>query len=335
MIEIDGSYGEGGGQIIRAAIAMSAITGKPVRITNIRANRSNPGLQAQHLTGVKAAAELCNAKLKGAELHSTEIEFSPGKIKTGGFRFDIGTAGAITLVLQTLIPICAFAPGVVRLEIKGGTHALHAPPIEYFQNIFCDYAEKFGLIVNCKVEKYGFFPKGGGVVKVSVKPIKNGKPLDLTERGKLLDVKVYSVASEDLRGANVSDRQVAGFRQNVNPDFSVKGFTSYVKALSTGSAVYAHALFEHCKLGCSALGERGKKAENVGKECADGLMKEINSAATVDKHLADQLIPFLGLFGGEFVTSEITEHTKTGIWVVEKFVEKKFKVEGNKISVMR
>ncbi len=333
MIQIDGSHGEGGGQIIRTAIAMSAITGKPVRITNIRANRSNPGLQAQHLTGVKAAAELCNAKLKGAELRSTEIEFIPGKIKTGGFRFDIGTAGAITLVLQTLIPIAAFAPGTVRLEIKGGTHAMHSPPIEYFENVFCDYAEKFGLFCTQVILKYGFFPKGGGVVKVEVKPIKNGRPLALTERGKLLDVKVYSVASEDLKAANVTDRQVAGFRANVNADFSVKSFTNYVATLSTGSAVYAHALFENCKLGCSALGERGKKAEDVGKECAEGLMKEVNSSATVDKHLADQLIPFLGLFGGEFVTSEITEHTKTNIWVVEQFVDKKFKVEGNKISI--
>jgi RNA 3'-terminal phosphate cyclase (GTP) len=333
MIEIDGSYGEGGGQIIRTAIAMSAIKQVPIRITNIRKGRPNPGLQAQHLTGVRAAAELCNAKLKGAELGSTEIEFSPGKIKTGGFRFDIGTAGAITLVLQTLIPICAFAPGTVRLEIKGGTHALHSPPIEYFQNIFCDYAEKFSLLVDIEVEKYGFFPKGGGVVKVEVKPNKNYKPLNLTARGKLLNVKVFSIASEDLKGANVADRQVAGFRAALPADYVVKPFTEYVKTLSTGSAIYAHALFENCKLGCSTLGERGKKAEDVGKECAAGLMKEINSPATVDKHLADQLIPFLGLFGGEFVTSDITEHTKTNIWVVEKFINKRFGITDNKISI--
>src|SRR3989344_2747044 len=331
MIDIDGSYGEGGGQIIRTAIAMSAIKQVPIRITNIRKGRPNPGLQAQHLTGVLAAAELCNARVKGAELGSTEIEFIPNKIKTGGFRFDIGTAGAITLVLQTLIPICAFAPGTVRLEIQGGTHALHAPPIEYFQNIFCDYAEKFGLLISTNAEKYGFFPKGNGVVKVEVKPAKNYKLLNLTGRGKLLDVKVFSLASEDLKAANVADRQVAGFRAGLPADYLVKPFAEYVKTLSTGSAVYAHALFENCKLGCSALGERSKKAEDVGKGCAAGLMKEINSSATVDKHLADQLIPFLGLFGGEFVTSEITEHTKTNIWVVEKFIAKKFAMVGNKI----
>ncbi len=333
MIEISGDYGEGGGQIIRTAIAMSAITGKPIKITNIRANRSNPGLQPQHLTGVKAAAELCNAKLKGAELHSTEIEFSPGKIRFGKFKFDIGTAGAITLVLQTLVPIAAFAPSKTKLEIVGGTNVLHAPPIEYFQNVFCDYAEKFGLVITCEVEKHGFYPKGGGKANVEINPIKEEKEINLTERGELLNVKLVSIASEDLKGANVVERQVAGFKSKINPDLQVKAFPSYVDTLSTGSSAYAHALYSNCKLGCSALGERGKKAEDVGRECAEGLMKEINSNAVVDKHLADQLIPFLGLFGGEFITSEITEHTKTNIWVVEKFIDKRFKVAGDKISI--
>ena len=332
MLEIDGSYGEGGGQVIRTAIAMSAITGKPVKITNIRANRSKPGLQAQHLTGVRAAAELCNAKLKGAELHSTELTFEPKKIRFGKFKFDIGTAGAITLVLQTLIPIAAFAPSKTRFEIIGGTNVLHAPPIEYFQNIFCDYAEKFGLLITCEVEKHGFYPKGGGKVTVEIHPIKEKRQINLVERGKPLNVKLVSIASEDLKQASVVERQISGFKTKINPEFTVRSFTNYVDTLSTGSSIYAHALFSNCKLGCSALGERGKKAEDVGKECAEGLMKEINSSAVVDKHLADQLIPFLGLFGGEFITSEITEHTKTGIWVVEQFVDKKFKVERNKIS---
>src|SRR3989344_1293324 len=252
MLEIDGSYGEGGGQIIRTAIAMSAIKQVPIRITNIRANRSKPGLQAQHLTGVKAAAELCNAKVSGAELGSTELTFEPGKIRFGKFRFDIGTAGAITLVLQTIIPIAAFAPSKTKFEIIGGTNVLHAPPIEYFQN-------------------------------------------KLTERGELLNVKVNSIASEDLKAAGVADRQVAGFKQDMKPEFIIKAFTRYVDTLSTGSSIYAHALYSNCKLGCSALGERGKKAEDVGRECAAGLMKEVDSKATVDKHMADQLIPFLGL----------------------------------------
>ena len=333
MILIDGSYGEGGGQIIRTAIAMSAIEQVPIKITNIRANRSNPGLQAQHITGLKAAAELCDAKITGAKLGSTELTFEPNKIRFGKFKFDVGTAGAITLVLQTIIPIAAFAPSKTKFEIIGGTNVSWSPTIEYFQNIFCDYAEKFNLLIDVNIEKYGFYPTGNGLVNVGVLPIKNSKSITLAGRGKLLGVKVFSLASEDLKQANVAERQISGFKSKINSDFSVKTFPNYAKTLSTGASIYAHTLFENCKLGGSALGEKGKPAEKVGEECAINLMKEINSKATVDKHLADQLIPFLGLFGGEFVTSEITEHTKTNVWVVEKFLDKKFKVDRNKISV--
>jgi len=333
MIEIDGSYLEGGGQILRTAVALSAIKQIPVRIVNIRKGRPEPGLKAQHLTGILAAAQLCDAKLTGANIGSTELTFEPTKIRFGKFKFDVGTAGAITLVLQTVIPIAAFAPSKIKLEIIGGTNVAWSPTIEYFRNIFCDYAEKFGLNISCEVEKYGFYPKGGGSVKVEISPIKQSKALNLTKRGKLLDIKAFSIASEDLQNAKVAERQIDGFRKNLPVDFTAKRFPSYVKTFSTGSSITAHALFDNCKLGCSAIGEKGKSAEDVGKECASDLLKEIKSPATVDKHLADQLIPFLGLFGGSFVTSEITMHAKTNIWVTEKFIDKKFKIEGTKISI--
>jgi RNA 3'-terminal phosphate cyclase (GTP) len=333
MLDIDGGFGEAGGQILRTAVALSAITKTPVRVFNIRASRPEPGLKAQHLAGIKAAAELCGAKLTGAELGSKEITFEPGKIKTGGFKFDVGTAGSVTLVLQTLVPIAAFAPGKVKLEITGGTNVAWSPPIEFFQNIFCDYAEKFGLLIIPTVEKYGFYPKGGGLVKIEINPIKNSKPIHITSRGKLFDIKVWSIASLDLAKAQVADRQIEGFEKALLiTDAKVKGFANYVKSNSPGSAIYAHALFENCKLGVSALGEKNKPAETVGAEAAKELLREVNSGACVDKHIADQLIPFLGLFGGSFITSEITEHTKTNIFVTEKFADKKFKVEGNKIT---
>jgi len=332
MLEIDGSYLEGGGQILRTAVALSAIKKIPIRVYNIRKGRGEPGLKAQHLTGILAAAQLCDAKVTGAELGSTELTFEPKKTRFGKFRFDVGTAGSITLVLQTIVPIAAFAPSKTKFEIIGGTNVIFSPPIEFFQNTFCDYAEKFGLVITSEVEKYGFYPKGGGLVKVEVNPIKEGEPLTLTERGKLLDIKAYSVASEDLQKAQVAERQLDGLRKSL-PDYKIKGFTNYVKTLSTGSSIYAHALYTNCKLASSALGERGKKAEDVGKECASALLTEMKSDATVDNHLADQLIPFLGLFGGSFVTSDITTHTKTNIWVTEKFVKKKFEITGTKISV--
>lgn len=331
MLEIDGSYLEGGGQILRTAIALSAIKQIPIKVYNIRKGRSEPGLKAQHLTGITAAAQLCGAKVTGAAIGSTELVFEPGKIRFGKFKFDIGTAGAITLVLQTVVPIAAFAPSKTSFVVTGGTNVSWAPPIEYFQNIFCDCMEKFGLIINSEVEKYGFYPKGGGTVNVEVRPVKSPKALNLSSRGKFFDVKAFSVASEDLKSANVADRQITGFKKLIPANYGVKEFPNYVKASSAGSFIYTHALYENCKLGASALGEKGKPAESVGEECASELLKEIKSDATVDKHMADQLIPFLGLFGGSFITSEITDHTKTNIWVTEKFIGKKFKVEGNKI----
>ncbi|MEM2874388.1 MAG: RNA 3'-terminal phosphate cyclase, partial [Candidatus Nanoarchaeia archaeon] len=243
MLEIDGSFGEAGGQILRTAVALSAITKIPIKVTNIRASRPEPGLKAQHLVGLKAAAELCNAELTGAELGSKEIIFKPGKIKGGSFRFDVGTAGSITLVLQTLVPIAAFAPSKVKLKLIGGTNVAWSPPIEFFQNIFCDYAEKFGLLITSEIEKYGFYPKGGGLVKVEIYPIRNSNPIYLTSRGKFLDIKVWSVASLELMDAQVADRQIEGFEKALLiTDAKIKGFTDYVKTDSPGSSIYAHAL---------------------------------------------------------------------------------------------
>jgi len=331
MLELDGSYGEGGGAILRAATALSAITKTPVKVTNIRVGRKEPGLKPQHLLGLKAAAELCGAKLTGAEIGSKETTFVPGKIRAGGFKFDVGTAGSITLILQTLVPIAAYAPGKVKLEIRGGTNVPWSPPIEYFQNVYSEYLERMGVLVNSEVMKYGFYPKGGGIVNAEVRPGKQLTPLDLTKRGKLLNIKAWAISTKDLEKAEVSERMLAALRKEIT-DYKISGFAEYVDSLSSGAYVYCHALLENCKLGASALGERGKPAETVGREAALELMKEISSQATVDKHLADQLILYLGLAGGSFVTSEVTEHTKTNIWVTEKFVDKKFKLGGNTIS---
>lgn len=336
LILIDGSYLEGGGQIIRTSVALSAITGKPCRIINIRSGRKNPGLQAQHLKGIEAAASLCNAELKNAKIGSTEIEFAPIKINGGNFSIDVGTAGSITLVLQTLVPICLFAEKRSELEIIGGTDVKWSPSIQYFKNIFLSSLELFGMErredFDLKIERYGFYPKGGGKIRFMIKPFRRLRKIDLTERGELEQIDVISVASKDLEDRRVAERQIIG-AEKVFENMERKD-SAYSKTLSTGSSIHIHANFKNCKLGASVLGEAGKKAEAVGEECASILKKQIDSNACFDEWMADQILVFMALAGDSKVSAtEITNHCKTNISIIEKFLPVKFEIKDKIISV--
>jgi RNA 3'-phosphate cyclase len=229
MIEIDGNHGSGGGQIIRTAVSMSALTGKPCHIRNIRAKRENPGLSYQHLTAVKAVAELCHAQLSGAELRSEELTFIPGKIGSGGFNFDIGTAGSITLVLQALLPAAIHAKGPIKFVVSGGTNVPLAPSPEYFQHIFSDYLKKMGINIQSETLKYGFYPKGGGKMQVLINP-GIPKPLDLIDRGQLIKVDCWSIATKDLEKPLVAERQITGFRKEIGMPIEKKNIV-YIDAL--------------------------------------------------------------------------------------------------------
>lgn len=322
MIEIDGSLQEGGGQIIRTAIGLSSVTGKPVRVYNIRARRCNPGLAAQHLTGIKAVKEICSGKLKNAKLGSKEIEFIPGRLKEGNFNFDVGTAGAISLVLQSLI-----IPSIhtdVSYAIKGGTDVRWSPLVGYFQDVFCYFLRLMNVNIKSEIIKHGFYPKGNGLVKVEVKKSKL-KKLDLIERGKLKKINVYSVASNILKKRDVAERQVEGFKEII-PDANFK--IKYIDSLSPGTSMLAYAEYENGRLGGSAVGERGKMAEDVGREAAKALKFEIDSKACVDQHCVDQLLPFMALAKKSRVrTSKISYHVKTNIAIIEKFLDVKFKIK--------
>ncbi len=328
MIKINGSYGEGGGQIIRTAVAMSAITGKPITISNIRESRKQSGLKAQHLTAINSAAELCGATVQENKMGSSTLVFEPGKIKNGKFKFDIGTAGSITLVLQTLVPIAAFSNSSCTFEIIGGTDVIWSPTIDYFEHVFSDYAKEMGLELIVKIKRRGFYPKGGGHVHITVLPWKK-KPYNHTNPGKLKHIDVSSISSKDLEKADVCYRQTQGFEKF----FEVReNHMEYVDSFGIGTSFTAHAHFQHAKLGACAIGEKGKRAEIVGAEAAKLLKKEIKSGATVDHRMADQLIPYIAFAGGKFKTSRISKHLKTNIWVVEKFLGKKFKIDSkNKI----
>jgi RNA 3'-phosphate cyclase len=326
MISIDGSQGEGGGQILRTAIAFSALTQEPVRIFNIRAKRENPGLRAQHLTGIKAAGKICDAKIKGDELGSREIEFFPGEIKGGNFNFNIGTAGSITLVLQALMIPAMKVKEKVKIQLKGGTDVKWSPTIDYLRFVTLPLLKKFGYEAKIDLLQRGYFPKGGGKVIAEIFPIKNLKPINLMERGKILSLEGISHAHNALEKARVSRRQARTARSllynklcKLNPGIEVKIKQEYYSTLSYGSGLTLWVKTENSILGANALGEKGKSSEVVGQEAAKNLIREVDSKAALDKYMGDQIIPYLALSSGEVKVSEITPHTKTNVEIVNKF----------------
>ena len=326
MIEIDGSHLEGGGQIIRTALSLSAITGKSCRVENIRHNRPNPGLQAQHLTAVKSVAKICGTEIK-AKIGDTSLVFEPREIKGGHYDIDIGTAGAVSLVLQSLILPSLHAAHPTTLSIRGGTNVKWSPGIDYMQNVFCYYMKKLGLDIKIDLKKYGFYPKGGGLVRATINP---GMPKSLSLTGRVGDVsyEAGSIASVDLEKTNVAERQL----KRIDKNFQLsKKNVAYIEADSTGSAVQLLAVYENCILGASSIGERNKSAEKVGEEAAQELKKALASDACFDVHMADQILPFLAFAKDNSVikVAEITNHVRTNIWVIEKFLPVKFEIDEN------
>ncbi len=322
MIQIDGSYGEGGGQIIRTAIGLSCVTGKPCRIFNIRKNRNLPGLKPQHYKGIEAAKKMCNADVKGLGIGSTEIEFHPHKLETSSLKTDIGTAGSITLLLQTLMIPAIHSMKTLTLEIIGGTHVKWSPTTDYFQNIFCSFMQRMGIKVRTEILRYGFYPKGGGHVKVVIKPGEL-KPLNLLERGEILQIQSWSIASQNLKHSSVAERQIDGAEKIIrieNPN------VEYVDSLSAGTSIHLQANCENSVLGCSVLGESRKSAESVGREAANLLKEQMDSGACLDEWMTDQILPYLALAKGksEISVPKITKHAETNMWIIKKFIDTEF-----------
>lgn len=336
MIEIDGSYLEGGGQILRTACALSAIRQIPCHIFNIRKGRKEPGLKPQHLLGLRALSELCNGKLEGDYLGSEEIWFYPGSLESAKkeLRIKIETAGSITLLLQTLIPPSLFAKEPITILINGGaTDTFFSPTIDHFRYVFLKILEKMGARIEVQIEKRGFYPKGGAKVKAIVYPTKL-KPITLTTCGALKEIIIISGASELLKERKVAERQISGAKQILGKlKLPIREIVEYYPTLSPGSQINIIAKFENTIIGSDNLGRIGKGAETVGKEVALEFLKEGKTGACLDKHLADQILPFMALSQGksEVTVSEITNHCRTNIWVIEKFLKGRFKIEGNKI----
>ncbi len=325
-VEIDGSYGEGGGQIVRTAVALSVITGKAVRITKIRAGRPNPGLRPQHLHAILALKELSGARVKGAEVGSAELEFIPGEARARQIRVPIKTAGSTTLVLQALLPAMAFTGG--SFEITGGTDVPWSPPVDYLKHVTLFALAKMGLNGEIEVKRRGHYPRGGGLVVGSVEPWEEKKPLVALKWAKI--ERFAGVSHATNLPAHVAERQARAAEERLRRAYSapVRIEREISRSLGPGSGIVVWAETDGLRLGGDALGKRGKPAEKVGREAADELITSLESRAAVDRFLGDQLIPFLAFAGGEVGVAEITNHLITNVWVVERFLGKTFEVEG-------
>ena len=334
MIEIDGSFGEGGGQVLRTAVALASVLEKEIRVFNIRAGRAEPGIRPQHMTGVKAAAQLSSAEMKGFEVGSTEFVFRPGKLRSGHFAFDVGTAGSITLVLQTLMPILAFAPGKVTLEITGGTDVKWSPPIDYVGFIVIPLLRTIGYSAVLETLKRGYYPKGGGMARLTTLGVHALGPMINRSRGTILPIGAVSHS----RGLPrlVAARQAIGALKKITDaklprtDFQLDNLENQT-SLSPGSGIMLFARTTHDNiLGADSLGERGKQAEKVGETAGEILVEEVASGAFLDRHMGDIIIPYLIIAEGtsEVTISRVTQHTQTNAKVAEWLTGKKVEVEG-------
>jgi RNA 3'-phosphate cyclase len=335
MIEIDGSHGEGGGQILRTAISLSAVRQEPVKIWNVRAGRPNPGLSAQHVTSIEAVAELCDAEVDGLFQGSKEITFRPGQIVGGDFEFDVGTAGSVSLIIQSCLLPAATSKTTVKLTVRGGTDVRWSPPMDYLTLVHMPMAKMFGVAFDTEIISRGFYPEGGGEVAVEISPASRLTGAQIPSPGQVRRIEGVAFAQNLpdhvlTRMKHAAMKQLVGFKE-------VKIDSNLSKGRSTGAGIVLASVCENTVLGQSALGEKGVRAEALGEGCAHDLMETVRSGAAVDEHMLDQILPYMALADEPSLATaeEMTGHAQTNIWVLEKFVGRRFDVKnaGNLVEV--
>lgn len=327
MIEIDGSLGEGGGQLLRSSLTLAAITGLPFRMTRIRARRRPPGLKAQHLKAVEAVAAVCGARVEGARLGSWTLSFEPGPIAPGEFSIDIGTAGATSLVLRAILPPLGLAPGESRIDLRGGTHVRWSPCFDYLELQWLPVLRTIGFDAEIEMARAGFYPAGGGIVRAAIRPARRLQPIRLVERGPLRAIRGMSaVARLDpgiaRRQSDQATRRLAG-RAPLELD------VVSLESTSPGTFLLLRAEFEHSGACFFSLGERGKPAERVADEAVDELLEFLGTSGAVDPYLADQLVVPLALAPGEseLAVSRVTGHLTTNAEAVRFFLPVRVEID--------
>ncbi len=321
-ISIDGSYGEGGGQILRTALSLSALLKAPFEIHHIRARRKNPGLAPQHLMAVKAVADITSAQVQGAEIGSDRFVFRPREIKAGNYRFDIGTAGSTGLVLQAVLPALAFASTPSAVTITGGTHVPWSPSFHYLRDVFVPSLSELGPKASLEIRNWGWFPRGGGEIGATIHPCTRLAPTERLDRGTLMELRVFSAAGR--LPMSIAERQ----RDQALKVLARRGYSSAhgeavcVSSASPGTVVFIKAEFRQGRAGFTSLGQKGKPAEKVAEEACDEFFKFMASDGARDKHLSDQLVLYLSLAQGRSCVAlqEVTRHLETNIWVIRQFL---------------
>ncbi|NIO42000.1 MAG: RNA 3'-phosphate cyclase [Burkholderiales bacterium] len=330
FLRIDGAHGEGGGQLVRTAVALAALTGNALRIDQVRAHRDKPGLAAQHLAAVRAVATLCDAKCSGLELRSRCIEFTPGRLRGGEFRFDVGTAGSVTLVLQAVLPVLICAGQHAKVIITGGTDVRRSPPADYFCEVLLPLLARMGAQVGIDVVRRGYYPQGGGQVCVEVSPAPL-RALRLSRAGAIESVNArVHVSNLPVQIAErMRDAMLARLAPVVKADISVDTVAlGSESAVGAGGAVVAWARTTCTFLGAGRVAERGIRAETLGDSVGAALARDLSSGVTLDSHASDQLLIYLALVGehSTLMTSRLTSHTRTAMWLIGQFLPVQFQV---------
>lgn len=319
MLPIDGSMGEGGGQIIRTSLALSLVTGKPFRVEGVRANREKPGLRQQHLTAVKAAAEIGEAVVEGAAVGSREFTFIPGSVKPGDYVFRIGTAGSATLVLQTILPPLMIASCPSTIKIEGGTHNVHAPSFDFLEKAFLPLVNQMGPQILIELERYGFYPPGGGRFNASIEPAAKPKRLNLLERGEITAQRARALVVN--LPSSIAEREIAIIKEKMGWSDEQLQVEISNNAMSRGNVVMIEIESENLTEVFTRVGERGVRAETVAMEAVEEALVYLKTEAPVGVHLADQLlIPLALASGGSFMTTSLSLHTTTNIEIIKKFL---------------
>jgi RNA 3'-terminal phosphate cyclase (ATP) len=334
MTKIDGSFGEGGGQILRTSLTLSAVYNKPVLIENIRAKRSKPGLRPQHVTCVQALAKITRAKIEGAETGSKSLSFYPSGIYSGDYLFDVAekerSAGSVSLIFQTLLLPLALGGGTSRVVIRGGTHVPWSPPFHYLSEVFMPTVSKMGISSTLRIIRWGWYPEGGGEVEVVINPIEGLRAVSFLERVESPTIKVMCVSSN--LPSHIAERE-RGRIENCLKQLGLEAqfHTSDVPARGQGNFVFLRVKDKGVVAGFSSLGKRGKRAERVADEVVHDLFRFLETGASIDSHLADQLVPYMALAEGScsIHTERITPHLLTNVWVIQRFLDISFQVEGS------